>query len=130
MARTYSKGITNRIKEYFYQHPNEIINIYHLVDVLGLEKKQIQSAITNSLLTEGSADWIEIIQRGQQYRYTPQEFDVEADVEEETQESAMRTVYDGVTDDEKGFYMIQTSTEGLPIIQRDFDGTIWIAHPV
>lgn len=126
--------IVGPLKEYFYRHPYEQINIYQLMDKLGFDKRQIQQAVINSL--KDGSEWLEILSRGQVYRYTPPKNDPQEPVqsriselteEEESHESAMRTVYDGVTDDEKGFYMIQTSEDGNPILQRDHDGTIWLA---
>lgn len=131
MAKQQTKPrVAEPVKKFFEAHPDEIVKIYRLMNATGFDEKQIRSAISYAR-TGGYP--LEVITRGQAWIYRSNPIVVvehEEELEEETQESAMRTVYDGVTDDEKGFYMINTSKDGLPVIQRDFDGTIWIAHPV
>lgn len=117
---TKRPNILGAIKEYFYRHPNVKVNIYQLEDALGFDKRQIQNSIANS---NGIKPWLEVLERGRAYRFTPYSEPVEELEEvEETEEEPV--------DDERGFYQVSTSVEGLPILQKDTDGTFWVAHPV
>lgn len=114
------------LKEFFEQHPGKHITLTRLVTASGFEETQILAALNNARKQGYPLD---VITRGRVWCYEPEINDESEPLDEmdDAQESAMRTLYDGVTDDEKGFYMIQTAEDGSPILQRDHDGTIWRA---
>lgn len=117
-------NIIGPLKQFFEAHPDEEITIYRLITATGFDDDQIRNALSNA---RAGGYPLEVAKRGKAWIYRN---NIEETPQEESQESAMRTVYDGVTDDEKGFYMVSVNKEGLPVLQRDHDGTVWIAHPV
>lgn len=117
-------NVIGPLKEFLEAHPGEHIKIHRLMTATGFEDSQIRNALSNARL-QGYP--LEVVKRGQIWAYRSDlaaEFDdVEETVEEETAPVE-------ATDDDRGFYQLSTNSEGLPVLQRDSDGSVWIAHPV
>jgi len=71
MAQKRATNVTARVTDYFRKHPNEVCNIFEIMRATGLSKDQIQYSIHR--IEERTGMQIEIITRGQLYRWNKEE---------------------------------------------------------
>lgn len=116
-------NVIGPLKDFFEAHPGETIKIHRLITATGFDDEQIRSAINNARKNGYPLD---VVTRGQAWVLTS--IKEETPVEPVKADTVPRD--ERLDDDERGFYQLNTDKEGNPILQRDSDGTIWVARRI
>lgn len=125
--------IIGPLKDFFAIHPGETIKIHRLMTATGFDDAQIRSALNNA---RKSGYPLKVVTRGQAWVYPIEEIEnpgINAPINMTPVEPVAAPVGSnnsepvGTDEDSKGFYMLSQDVEGNPILQRDCDGTIWVA---
>lgn len=114
------------------ERANKTVTIEQLVKATGFNEKQVRNAISHAV--NRGYDAIEVLIRGRAWRWNEIEANGNSKVykpEDTTKPEVVQQVEAYVnepSDDEKGFYLLNTAKDGGLILQRDCDGTIWKAE--